>query len=559
MDEKDLKEEELLREINQEIAKQIAEEMGDDPLEEPEEIMIDQPKRRFKKRYIAFGVGGLVLVVILSVVLIVNGMLQKIKREHADDVQFVETDLEGEELENYKASLANATEKPYIKAEEDVINILLIGEEAIQDNGRGRSDSMMIASINQVEKTLSLTSILRDSYVKIPGYKNNKLNSAYTFGGGVLLTQTIEENFGIQIDGYVRVNFDGFETIVDMLGGVNIELGVREAGYLQTTNYISKKKYRTVVPGWNLLNGNQALGYCRVRKVPTITGENNDYGRTYRQRAVLNAIFDKFKTKNPVEMVKIANSLMDYVTTNLTTTEMVTFITTAAYQGTTELRTFRIPADNTFQAEDRYCGGSVGDVLTLDFEENIRLLREFIYGEQLIAELGPIPTNSDGVGIHGTEGKVYNVPKPATQAPVWTPAPTARPTAQPTAAPTLEPTPEPTLEPTVTPEDIPSMEPTLDPGMEGEIDPPEEEPGDIPSAEPTVDPSIPSGEVPEATPPVQSSDDGSMPDDGTVVTPPPATSGTGAAKAEGQKTPSPEEEQIDDADPVTEEDTGEAA
>lgn len=510
MDEKDFKEEELLKEINAGIGKQIAHEMGgNEPDQEPYEdrsLMEEEAsknKSRFKKRYIAFGAAGLVLVLILSGVLIVRGMLNRITVETPEDVEWVETDLTEEELKAYEEKVANATEKPLLPAEEEVINILLIGEEAMGDaGGRGRSDSMMIASINQREKTLSLTSILRDSYVKIPGYKNNKLNAAYNNGGGFLLQQTIEENFDIHLDGFVRVSFDAFETIVDLLGGVEITLNESEAYYLNTTNYISKKKYRNVVPGVNLFNGNQALGYCRIRKKTAGNGENNDFGRTYRQRAVLTAIFNKYKTKNPVEMIKIGSSLLDYVSTNIDTNKLVSFLTTAAMQGTTELRTFRIPADGTYKDEFRYCGNSRGDVLVLDFEENIRLLREFIYGDALAAELGPIPTDNQDIGIHGTSGTissntapVYNTP---TKAPVVysTPTPTEAPTEIPTEAPTVDPN-APTVDPnapTVDP-NAPTVDPngpTVDPNAPT-VDP------NGPTVDPNA-PTVPPTNVPTANP-----------------------------------------------------------
>ena len=96
--------------------------------------------------------------------------------------------------------------------------------------------------LKRKDKTLKLTSLLRDSYVEIPGYKANKLNSAYSKGGVDLLIETIEKNYKIHIDGYASVNFEAFEKLVDMLGGVTIELGKEEAAYLNKTNYISKKK-----------------------------------------------------------------------------------------------------------------------------------------------------------------------------------------------------------------------------------------------------------------------------------------------------------------------------
>ncbi|SET15238.1 LCP family protein [[Clostridium] polysaccharolyticum] len=320
------------------------------------------------------------LVVLCVLGLLIGGgcavfytMLNRIDRERPEDIKRAHTDLSPEELAAQQATLR--PQEFNNKIEQKVVNILLVGEEAINDGVLGRSDSMMVATLNTVEKTIKLTSLMRDMYVTIPGYRDNKLNAAYHNGGGVLLAETIEQNFGIEIDGYVRVNFDAFEKIVDELGGVEITLTGDEAHYLQTTNYISKKSNRNVVEGKQILNGNQALGYCRVRYKTASNGEANDFGRTYRQRTVLKAIFDKYKHQNVVNMVSIASDMLSYVTTNLSKSEMLSYLTTAASFGTLELETFRIPLDNTYDGT-KIDGKSV---LVIDFDANKQALREFIY------------------------------------------------------------------------------------------------------------------------------------------------------------------------------------
>lgn len=492
MDDKDWKEEELLKEINEEIGKQIADEIERDNGEGEQEDQGEPVKRRFKKRYLAFGLGGLALILVLTVVLIINGMLDRINHEKESDVQMAETDLSEEEYQAYLESLKNATPRPWSKAEDEVINILLIGEEAIESGGaNGRSDSMIIASVNRVEKTLSLTSLMRDSYVNIPGYKPNKLNAALANGGGVLLSQTIEDSFGIQLDGYVRVDFDGFQKIIDMLGGIDIELTATEASYLNKTNYVSDRSNRNLSAGKNHMNGNQALGYCRVRYKAAGNGEKDDFGRTYRQRTVLTAVFDKYKAQNPVEMIKVASSLLDYVTTNLDKGQIINYMTIAAGLGTTELRSFRIPVQNGFKGADRHCGNSTKlySVLLLDFDENIKQMREFIYGPALSAKLGPIPDGNQGVGINGTTGAGIPTYKPK---PVYTaaPKPTVKPVPKPTPSPVPTQKPVPTIEPTEAPvqTEAPSTEP----------EPPVESVGPTPSAAPPTEPMPPTVTEPPA-------------------------------------------------------------
>lgn len=311
-------------------------------------------------------------ILVGGVCIVIYALLDRVHTERPEDITRVESELSPSEIAEQEATREKQEFNDVI--ENQVVNILLIGEEAMADD-LGRSDSMMIATLNTVEKTLKLTSLMRDIYVQIPGYADNKLNAAYHNGGGVLLTDTIEQNFGIEIDGYIRVDFSKFEAIVDKLGGVDIELTSEEAHYLNTTNYISKKSNRNVSAGLNTLNGNQALGYCRVRYQSASNGEANDFGRTYRQRTVLKAIFDKYKHQNVVNMISIATDLLGYVTTNLTKSEMISYVTTVASFGTMELETFRVPIDNSFYG-DKINGKSV---LVVEKDTNKAALRKFIY------------------------------------------------------------------------------------------------------------------------------------------------------------------------------------
>ncbi|BBF43941.1 cell envelope-related transcriptional attenuator [Lachnospiraceae bacterium KM106-2] len=333
-------------------------------------------KLKFKKRYIAYGLVLVIAILAGAAYFIANDTLDRINYEKAEDVKFAKTDLTDKEL---KEQQAKATTVPEVHLDKDVINILLIGEESIESD-QGRSDSMMIATINTKQKTLKLTSLMRDIYVEIPGYRNNKLNAAFNNGGGVLLTSTIEQNFQIKLDGYVRVNFQGFEKIIDKLGGVSIDLASWEAKYLNTTNYISKKKYRNVKEGTNTLNGNQALGYCRVRYKQTLNGEKDDFGRTNRQRTVLTALFNKYKQESVLDMIDTANELMPYITTNISKTDIINYLTAAATLGTTELETFRIPVDHSYANKKLLCGSSSASVLSIDFATNQNELHKFIYG-----------------------------------------------------------------------------------------------------------------------------------------------------------------------------------
>ena len=389
----------LMREISRSLGAQVTSEMELEKkeksgnreifqeLKEEPELPFEKRKKEkksSKKKVIAI-VSGILVAVCLLVVVTGNYFLDRLNYEKE------------EELVTESGDPLQLEEKDDIEpADNKVINVLLIGEEKINDGTRGRSDSMMIATINQKQKSLKLTSIMRDCYVTIPGYRSNKLNAAYNNGGGQLLLATIEQNFQIHLDGYVRVDFEAFETIIDKLGGVEIELSASEARYLNTTNYISNPANRRMVEGVNVMNGNQALGYSRVRYVKEVDGESDDFGRTARQRRVLSCVFEKYKNKSVVEMVSIANQILPYITTNLTKSDILSYIAAFVATGSTELETFRIPMNDAYYGARR---DGAGSVLVINFDINNAALQEFIYGHD---------ENAESVEQETTEGTEQN-------------------------------------------------------------------------------------------------------------------------------------------------------
>lgn len=263
-----------------------------------------------------------------------------------------------------------------VNSDDEVINILLMGVDEREDlHDEGRSDSTMIATLDKKNKRLKLTSLMRDMYVEIPGYGQDKFNAAYAYGGPELVYKTIAQNFGIQLDGYVEVNFSAFVKVVRAVGGIEIELSEREAEYLNTTNYISRKKYRNVKAGKHRINGYQALGYSRVRYVPTIDGLENDYGRTARQRRVMQAVFSKVKSQSMSKWLSIAKEVLPEITTDLTNEEIMQYITDIIMLGTTELDQMRIPVDGAY-TESKINGA---DVLEVDLTENTNKLQDFLF------------------------------------------------------------------------------------------------------------------------------------------------------------------------------------
>lgn len=265
------------------------------------------------------------------------------------------------------------------RSEEYCYNVLLIGVEALPQLGSGeRSDTMILISVNSRDKKIHMTSLMRDMYVQIPGYADDKLNAAYAKGGAQLLIDTIELNLQVKIDGYVKVGFDSFEWIVDRLGGVEITLTAEEAAYLRKTDYISNPAYRNVVAGTQRMNGNQVLGYCRVRYVPTANGTLYDYGRTERQRTVLTKIFERYKDSSVLTMLGILNDCLPQVTTNISKSTMQDMLETVVEERILSLDTMRIPVSGGFS--DAEVNGS--KVLAVQWSKNIKALQDYIFGNE---------------------------------------------------------------------------------------------------------------------------------------------------------------------------------
>lgn len=229
------------------------------------------------------------------------------------------------------------------KIEDDhLINIMLVGQDkypGTETTKRQRSDTMILCSINPKTGDVSLISFLRDTYVEIPhGYSDNRLNVPYKFGGFSLLDETLALNFGISVDGNFEVDMNGFEAIVDMLGGVEIKMSKAEVNYFNSTwDY-------TLTEGMNHLDSQAALRYAQLRKI------DNDFGRTNRQRTVLLAIFDKIKHLPISELLDLMYDALPYLTTDLTDGEIISL----AYRllplvSGLEIETHSVPSKGTYK------------------------------------------------------------------------------------------------------------------------------------------------------------------------------------------------------------------
>lgn len=300
-----------------------------------------------------------------------------------------------------------------------VVNILLVGIDSRStelDQGGQHGDVQIILSINKEDGSIKLTSIMRDLYVTIPGYKSkNRINVAYHFGqsnpglnisGAQLAMRTINRNFEMNIEHYATINFYGLASVIDALGGIDVELTKEEASAINTylrqhppaydnqgKDYVRTELEK--IDGVQHLDGVQAVMYARTRHV---AGGSNDYERTERQRKLLELLLEKvMRDMNVSKLSDLINTTLDYVSSNMPPQDMFELafgllrggMIQKAKNGETLMEQFRIPMDGTAKYSTVERGGSKMSVVEFHsngLKKNVQALHEFIYGEYIPAK-----------------------------------------------------------------------------------------------------------------------------------------------------------------------------
>ncbi len=259
---------------------------------------------------------------------------------------------------------AEPEESEAIAAEKKTRNVLLIGTDHRDDSWNGNSDVMILVTIQTENQKITMTSFMRDLYADIPEHGVHKLNYAFAAGGGELLEETLEDNYEIEIDNYAVVDFDAMAKIVDIVGGVEMEISDDECYWLN--GYLnSMEAWDDYLPGGGtyVLNGNQAVAYMRIRFVG-----NNDYQRTQRQRDILKGIFDKLGDLSPVQFLELANTIFEEVEHNFSLLAIINLLSLVPGLPDYELEESRIPYDDLYYSQN--------EMLVPDFEATIARLHE---------------------------------------------------------------------------------------------------------------------------------------------------------------------------------------
>lgn len=265
--------------------------------------------------------------------------------------------------------------------EDGIKNVLLVGTDIRKENERGRSDTVILMSVDTLQKKIILTSFMRDTYLVIPGLGKNRLNAAYNYGGTEKLIDTIESNFDIYIDDYLQVDFEAFIEGIDAVGGVEIDVSSAEIENMNIS-IDEVNKIMGIDPekdimdpyadaGLVKLNGAQALAYARIRHVG-----NADFERTERQRRVLTEAIDNAKKMDVFEIDRALRKILPNITTDVSQTEILSYLKETPNIEEYEVITQRVPADETLY-DMRVLGMAV---LGMDLEANKEMLMETIYG-----------------------------------------------------------------------------------------------------------------------------------------------------------------------------------
>lgn len=301
---------------------------------------------------------GLILAVMLGVTLLF--------RQYLTQIQYTPPQLSEtfSIQEVFSAFPLGASGKDRIGgAGSDLLNILLVGQDSREGEDGARSDSMILCTYNKATRELTMTSFLRDLYVPIPGHGSNRINAAYAFGGTQLLKKTIDENFSVAIDGSIEVDFTHFAQIIDLLGGVELELRQDEA------EVINRQTGSQLAEGTHRLDGFQALTYSRIRSLDT----DGDFSRTNRQRKLMSALVDSLKGIGIRELTPVIGSILPMLTTDLNRGQLFLYaLEILPHLSEMDIRSQKIPADGTYS--DKTIDGM--SVLVADMESQRQHLRQ---------------------------------------------------------------------------------------------------------------------------------------------------------------------------------------
>ena len=260
-------------------------------------------------------------------------------------------------------------------SEKKITNIALFGLDFRYEHEPKRSDSITIITIDEKNKKIKLNSLMRDSLVSIDGFGNDKLNHAYAFGGAELAIKTLNKNYGLDIKEYITVNFYNVQKLIDLIGGIPIDIKKKEIPYLnkciQEISHIQSKTPEYITnEGMQILNGMQTLSYARIRKIG-----RDDYERSERQQKIFLSIYDKVKSMPYKEYLRLINISSELIETNISTTRAISIAKNVIFNKINDIEQMRFPLDEDCRGE------LINDIwyLTFNKDKTKNLIQKYIF------------------------------------------------------------------------------------------------------------------------------------------------------------------------------------
>lgn len=320
-------------------------------------------KKRKKAKMLTFAIEALILVVLLVVLYVLN------RTERFSKVNFDESVVE--------ESVNDLTEET-LQTMEKYTNIALFGLDTRQAGSLGkgnRSDTIMIASINNETKDVKIVSVYRDSYLNLANDKYRKCNEAYSIGGPDQAIAMLNMNLDLKIDYYMSVDFLAVSEVVDLMGGIEIDVDEYEIEHLnnytvETSKVTGKTTTKLKSTGLQTLDGVQATSYCRIRYT-----QGDDFKRTERQREVLQTIVDKAKTLSPTKLDEIIKTVFPMCATNMTVDQLLSIAADGLSYNIVETAGF------PFDVQTGTVGSAGSCVIAVDLEENVKQLHKMLFDE----------------------------------------------------------------------------------------------------------------------------------------------------------------------------------
>lgn len=336
-------------------------------------------KNKLTWKKVILSIFFLFFIILIGVTFILNKYLNKVNKiEINENALSIEENISHKEttaLQNNETSTLQNSEAAALQ-NNDIQNIALFGIDETEGNP-GRSDCIMILTIDNKHKQLKLSSIIRDSYVVIPTKgKKDKINHAYAFGGPELALKTLNENFNLNLNQFVAVNFSSLPKIINSIDGIELDITTDELkyinDYIKSLNKLNGTTSSNITTsGIQKVDGTQALAYCRIRYT-----DGGDFERTHRHRIVLNQLFEKSKKLSMTLYPSMLDEILPIIHTNLEKSEIISLaLDLNSFRNGTILQD-RFPYDNDGN------GKLIDGIYYYVFDEKSTNLKmhEFIYG-----------------------------------------------------------------------------------------------------------------------------------------------------------------------------------